>query len=253
MSDNSVLEVLGQVEPSAAGDVFRDWLRGEMRTLIADILAEEVTELCGPAYKPAGDRGCRRAGGTRVGLRIDGIDEEIRKPRVRRHEADTSKEVRLKSYDAVNRADDLRDRILRATAAGVSSRDQKTLYPDSAPGRSRVSRAWIVEGRQRIQKLRDRDLKSERFFCMLLDGIVLSEDLSAIVGLGITLDGRKVMLDFEIGAQESTEVCDALLDRSRSHYGRIPTADGVAAVPPESISDAFSGTGRVGCHPDRKG
>ncbi|AKJ65688.1 IS256 family transposase [Kiritimatiella glycovorans] len=213
MSDNSVLEALGQVEPSAAGDVFRDWLRGEMRTLIADILAEEVTELCGPAYKPAGDRGCRRAGGTRVGLRIDGIDEEIRKPRVRRHEADTSKEVRLKSYDAVNRADDLRDRILRATAAGVSSRDQKTLYPDSAPGRSRVSRAWIVEGRQRIQKLRDRDLKSERFFCMLLDGIVLSEDLSAIVGLGITLDGRKVMLDFEIGAQESTEVCDALLDR----------------------------------------
>ncbi|WP_160300600.1 hypothetical protein [Kiritimatiella glycovorans] len=40
---------------------------------------------------------------------------------------------------------------------------------------------------------------------------------------------------------------------SSSHYGRIPTADGVAAVPPESISDAFSGTGRVGCHPDRKG
>ncbi|WP_052882211.1 hypothetical protein [Kiritimatiella glycovorans] len=38
---------------------------------------------------------------------------------------------------------------------------------------------------------------------------------------------------------------------SSSHYGRIPTADGVAAVPPESISDAFSGIGRVGFHPDR--
>ena len=213
MSDSSVLEALGQVEPSAAGDVFRDWLRGEMRTLIADILAEEVTELCGTAYRPSADSDCRRAGGTRVNVRIDGIAEQIRKPRVRRADGSSSKEIRLRSYEAVNRADDLRDRILRATAAGVSSRDQKALYPDSAPGRSSISRAWIVEGRERIAKLRSRDLKSERFFCMLLDGIVLSDDLSAIVGLGITLDGRKVMLDFEIGAQESTEVCDALLDR----------------------------------------
>jgi transposase-like protein len=213
MSDNSVLEALGQVEPSAAGDVFRDWLRGEMRALIADILAEEVTELCGPAYKPANDRACRRAGGTAVGVRIDGVGETIRKPRVRRYDDGGSQEVRLKSYEAVRRADDLRDCILRATAAGVSSRDQKALYPDSSPGRSTVSRAWIVEGRERIAKLRNRNLGAERFFCLLLDGIVLSEDLSAIAGMGITLDGRKVMLDFEIGAQESTEVCDALLGR----------------------------------------
>ena len=154
MSDNSVLEALGQVEPSAAGDIFRDWLRGEMRTLIADILAEEVTELCGSAYKPSADSDCRRAGGTRVGVRIDGIEEQIRKPRVRRTGEGISKEVRLRSYEAVNRADDLRDRILRATAAGVSSRDQTALYPDSAPGRSSVSRAWIIEVRERIAKLR---------------------------------------------------------------------------------------------------
>ncbi|MFO7821005.1 MAG: transposase [Lentisphaeria bacterium] len=215
MSDNSVLEALGQVEPSAAGDIFRDWLRGEVRTLITDILAEEVAELCGPRHKPAQERERWRAGGTHVGVRIDGVETKIRKPRVRCHDDDDgqSKEVRLRSYEAVSRADDLRERILRATAAGVSSRDQKALYPESGPGRSRVSRAWIVEGRERIAKLRSRNLKADQFFCMLLDGIVLSDDLSAIVGMGITLDGRKVMLDFEIGAQESTEVCDALLGR----------------------------------------
>ncbi len=53
MSNSSVLEDLGQVEASIAGDVFRNWLRGEVRNLIVDILAEEVTEFCGPAYKPA--------------------------------------------------------------------------------------------------------------------------------------------------------------------------------------------------------
>lgn len=213
MSNNNVLDTIGQVGPSAAGEVFRTWLRGEMRSLIVDILAEEVTELCGPAYAPSPDSDCRRAGGTRVGIRFDGVEEKIRKPRVRRHGGGSSSEVQLRSYEAVNRADDLRDRILRATAAGVSARDQKHLYPESAPGRSTVSRAWVVEGRARIEKLRQRDLSCEQFFCLMLDGIVLSEDLSAIVGLGITLDGRKVVLDFEIGAQESTEVCDALLDR----------------------------------------
>lgn len=35
--------------------------------------------------------------------------------------------------------------------------------------------------------------------------------------LGITLDGPTVMLDFEIGARESTEVCDALLGRLVHH------------------------------------
>lgn len=213
MSDSSVLQALGQVEPSAAGDVFRHWLRGEMRALIADILAEEVTELCGPAYQPASESNCRRAGGTVVGVRIDGVEQGIRKPRVRRYGEHQSHEVQLRSYEAVRRADDLRDRILKATGVGVSTRDQQVLYADSAPSRSAVSRAWVVEGRQRIETLRRRDLKSGQFFCLVLDGIVLSEDLSAIVALGITLDGRKIVLDFEVGAQESAEVCNGLIDR----------------------------------------
>lgn len=213
MSDSSVLEAVGQVEASDAGEVFREWLRGQMRCLIVDVLAEEVTELCGVAYRPDPDADCRRSGGTHVGVRIDGVEETIRKPRVRRYGANGSEEVRLQTYGAVQRADELRDRILRATAAGVSTRDQQHLYPQSAPSRSAVSRAWIVEGRKRIEAVRERDLKTEQFFCLVLDGIALSDDLIGIVALGITLDGRKLILDFEVGAQESTEVCNELLGR----------------------------------------
>jgi len=56
-------------------------------------------------------------------------------------------------------------------------------------------------------------LAAESLFALVLDGVALSEDLTGIVALGISLDGRKVMLDFEVGAQESAEVCDALLER----------------------------------------
>lgn len=214
MSDSSVVEALGQVEASEAGEILRSWLRGEMRMLLTDILAEEVTQLCGAPYSPDAQSRCRRAGGTFVGVRVDGAVERIRKPRVRRHEDDgSSREVGLRSYGALRRADDLRDRILRAVAAGVSTRDQRALHPDAGPSRSAVSRAWIVEGRKRLEALRQRDIGSERFFCLVLDGIGLSDDLTAIAALGITLDGRKVMLDFEVGASESTEVCDGLLDR----------------------------------------
>lgn len=106
MNDSSVLDALGQVDSSTAGKIFRTWLRGEMRALITDILAEEVTELCGPAYAPSPDSECRRAGGTYVGLRVDGVEECIRKPRVRRYNGDSSSEIQLRSYAAVNRADD---------------------------------------------------------------------------------------------------------------------------------------------------
>jgi len=47
----------------------------------------------------------------------------------------------------------------------------------------------------------------------MLDGIVLAEDLVAIVAVGITVDGCKAVLDFELGASESFSTAEALTDR----------------------------------------
>jgi len=47
----------------------------------------------------------------------------------------------------------------------------------------------------------------------MIDGIHLGSDVMAVAALGITTDGRKMMLDFEIGASENKEVCDTLLRR----------------------------------------
>ena len=50
MDESSVLETLGQVGSNEAGEVFRELLRGQVRSVIAEIMSQEVAALCGPAY-----------------------------------------------------------------------------------------------------------------------------------------------------------------------------------------------------------
>ncbi len=54
MNDSNLLQTLGQVSSGSAGEVLRDHLRGMVRQMITDVIAEEVTELCGPQHRPAG-------------------------------------------------------------------------------------------------------------------------------------------------------------------------------------------------------
>ncbi|MFA5344375.1 MAG: transposase, partial [Kiritimatiellia bacterium] len=63
-----------------------------------------------------------------------------------------------------------------------------------------------------LAMLRDRDLHAEPVAVLMLDGIVLSEAVVVIVALGVLRDGRKRMLDFEVGSTESYEVSRALLE-----------------------------------------
>ncbi len=62
MDQFSELQRLGQIESSEAGRVFREFLRSRVRQSLANIMAEEVRELCGPKYRPAleAEKGFRR-------------------------------------------------------------------------------------------------------------------------------------------------------------------------------------------------
>jgi transposase-like protein len=79
--------------------------------------------------------------------------------------------------------------------------------------KSTMSRLWVKKGLEYIERFRNRELGSEKFFCLMLDGLSLSEDLYAVAALGITNDGRKLMLDFQIGNSENFEVCNDLVSR----------------------------------------
>ena len=98
MNEVSLLQSLGQVSASETGQVFREFLRGHVREMICEVMAAEVTELCGPKHHPS-PSDHYRAGSAAGHVLVEGEREEVARPRVRQKSADgTSSEVELASY-----------------------------------------------------------------------------------------------------------------------------------------------------------
>ena len=53
MSESNLLSILGQVSSESAGEIFRNYLRGAVLGMISDVMAAEVSALCGEKYHPA--------------------------------------------------------------------------------------------------------------------------------------------------------------------------------------------------------
>ena len=53
MDESILLRELGQVSSEDAGVVFRAYLRGCVRQMLTDVMAAEVTELCGAKHRPS--------------------------------------------------------------------------------------------------------------------------------------------------------------------------------------------------------
>ena len=215
MDQSRFIEQLGQVGVSETGRIFHEYLRGAVRAMIVDVMAAEVDELCGAKYRPDRDAEHQRAGSAEGMVLWEGRRENVKRPRVRRKkENGSSEEVRLKSYESALRREELRDMVHRALSAGVSSREVADVYPES-PGvsKSSVSRLWIEAGAKQIDELRGRDIASRDWLVMMLDGIVLSKEQTAIVAIGVTSGGTKHVLDFALGSTENYEVCRDLLSR----------------------------------------
>lgn len=214
MEELSFLRALGQVSAGEAGEVFRDFLRGSVRQMICDVMAAEVSELCGAKHSPdGGDK--YRAGNAPGRVLIEGDREEVTRPRVReRHSDGTSREVALDSYTAANDPDQLRAQVLQALVSGVSTREVVNIKPNS-PGvsRSNVSRLWEEAGNRLVDDLRSRDLSGTAWCVLMLDGIRLSKDQVAVVAIGIAVDGSKHVLDFSLGSSENLETAKELLAR----------------------------------------
>lgn len=236
MEKSNLLDLLWQAPAEEVGKAFRELGRVAVREMLCRAFFQELRACCGPAYQPRSGARCRRAGSAPGRIILNGVSESIQRPRMRRKTASGGEEeVLLASYKAAQDPGAVHDAFLRALAAGVSTREVAKVFP-GAPGgsSSAASRLWIEEGRRIFAEFRSRDIAGERFFALFMDGVVLAEDLMAVVVVGVTLDGRKVVLDFEIGASESFEVCDALLARLQER--------GMAfAGPPLAVIDGAKG------------
>jgi len=216
MNRVSLIEELAQADRDMVGEIFEEFARGAMRYALLEAMREEVAALCGPRHdrSAGGERACWRAGSA-PGSAFFGADSEpVRRPRVRRREGPGSREQPLETYEAAREGQGLREAIMRAFVGGVSGRRMAEVTPAGRrTSKSEVARQWEAKGAEYLAALRERPLGDEPCVVLMLDGVVLSESLTAVVALGVNASGDKRMLDFEIGASESAEVATALVDR----------------------------------------
>ena len=237
MDKFSELRRLGQIDSGEAGEFFREFLRGKVRESLVSIMTDEVLELCGPKYRPAADASCRRAGSAAGVVLHEGRREEVVRPRVRRTKDDGKvEEVRLATYESAQEPGQLDDMLVRALVAGASGREMQEVHPDSPKtSKSSVSRLWAKEGAKLVAQLRERDIASQDWLVLMLDGIRLSKEQLAVVAIGVSLDGSKQVLDFELGSSENVEVCRDLVSRLiargfAARHGLLAVLDGATAL-----------------------
>ena len=216
MNEVSLLQSLGQVSASQTAESFRDFLRGHVREIICEVMAAEVTELCGLKHSPS-TSDHYRAGSCPGRVLVEGERKEVVRPRVRRKGEDGSScEVELATYTYRLAKDpaQLQAQIIQAIVTGVSGRSMQDLKPKS-PGvsRSSVSRLWESAGGKFVETLRGKDLSAVTWCGLMLDGIRLSSDQTAVVALGIDNKGNKRVLDFVLGSSENSEVSRELMGR----------------------------------------
>ena len=247
MNEVNLLESLGQVSSSQTGQVLRDFLRGQVRQMICEVMAAEVTEICGPKHHPSSHDHFRA--GTSVGrVLVEGEREKVVRPRVRQRASDgSSREIELASYKAAKDPQQLQTQIVQAIVSGVSSRAIEENHPKS-PGvkRSSVSRLWQEAGKKFVEQLRSKDLGAITWCALMLDGIRLSKEQTAVVALGIDAKGNKHVLDFVLGSSESLEIARELMGRivnrgfqcQQRLYVVLDGSDALRAAVKEFFSDS---------------
>lgn len=213
MSKNELILLLGQAGKEETNRIFEDFVRGAARYAVLEAMEEELVLLCGDKHRPT--KGLyRRSGSSKGKIYIGNRSENIKRPRVRKQIASKEQEYRLKTYAAARSGDGLKEAILAALVAGVSNRKQQRINPATTRvSKSEVSRLWKKKSIEYIEHLRNRPLDKKGYLALSIDGLHLCEDITAIAAMGITEDGTKHMLDFEIGSSENSTVCQSLAER----------------------------------------
>lgn len=212
MSNLSLQEQLLQSNSTETSEIFNELLRGAARLALFDLMQEEVLALCGPAYSPPADATHRRAGSEKGVCYVNGGKEPIQRPRVRRMLGNgQEEEVALHSYQAARCSENIREEIASLLLEGVSTRGASRLKNGSV-SKSVVSKQWVAKSAEKLEEFRSRPLAEDGYLVLMLDGVRLSNELTAIVTLGIREDGRKEILDFKIGCSENTEVASDLIE-----------------------------------------
>ena len=194
------------------------WLRKGVGELIRQaglqlmdlMMQEEVRELVGERSRRLPDRTANRWGSERGYCVVIGQKVPIERPRVRSEE----KEVRLGSYELFHRGEPLTETVWEKLMLGLSTRKygEAVRQFTEAYGleKSAVSEHFIEASRAKLKEVMERRLDKIQFCALMIDATPFAgQQLVAV--LGITVDGKKMILGIRQGATENTTVVGELL------------------------------------------
>lgn len=180
---------------------------------VNDLLQEEVKFLTAERYQ----RKNRIAGRARWGEQNSSVylaDQKlpVSVPRVR--DCIKNMEISLTSLDRLQIPRKMDEGLFKRILKGLSCRDYKgcaEAVPEAfGLSASTVSRRYIRASARKLKELSQRRLDRYEMVAVILDGKTFAED-QMVIGVGITLEGKKVILGFVQTATENESSCSFFL------------------------------------------
>ncbi|MCH9033068.1 MAG: transposase [Planctomycetes bacterium] len=180
---------------------------------VNDLLQQEVVSLVGARYSRSGGVGDYARWGRQQGSVYLGDQKvAVTVPRVRNLRR--QQEVPLASYQALRHPRRAEEAALRKVLKGLSCRDYESCVEPVAEtfglAASSLSRRFKRASAKKLAELTERDLSGYDLVALFLDGKTFGED-QMVIGLGVTLEGEKVVLGFVQTATENERTCSAFL------------------------------------------
>ena len=211
---------------------------------VSEELQKEVSRLAGVKHSREGaaSRWGNQPGSVYLG------DEKFRVEVPRLRDTEQNREIPLQSYSSLQNPRNLDQGLMKKMLLGLSAaRYEETArsIPEAfGLSKSTVSRRFIRASAKSLRELSSRRLDKEDIIALFIDGKSFAED-GIIVAVGITLDGKKVILGFIQAASENERVLKQFLEKLierglRFEEGLLFIVDGSKGIL-KAIREVFKG------------
>lgn len=185
--------------------------------VMAVMLEEDRTRVCGPMHAKLADRAATRGGTTPASVVLGGRKVAVQRPRARC--VDGGGEVMLPTWAAFSDESLLDEVVFERMLAGLATRRHQAANEpigaeveeaSSGVSKSAVSRRWVRGTQAALGELLARDLSELDVAVLMIDGVVFA-DICCVVALVITADGTKVPVGLREGDTENGRLVKDLL------------------------------------------
>lgn len=184
---------------------------------VEEELQSEVMRIAGARYSRDLPR-YKRWGSNGGSVYLGDQKVSIEVPRVR--DVLNDKEVCLSSYRGLQNPRRIDEAVFRRVINGISARkyEKAALSVPETFGikKSSVSRKFIKASARKLKECLERDLSGHDILAIFIDGKSFADN-QIIIALGITLEGKKIVLGFIESSTENHRVCrdflNGLIDR----------------------------------------